>query len=159
METALQQRIVGAVVLVALGVIFIPALLDGSGYKSRHTRTIEIPAKPVLPALDQRVTKAPTPIDDRLKELAREAAKSQQSAASVSAWMLQVGTFESKTNAVAYRDELRQKGFTTHVVEDSSGDKIQYKVRIGPEVERDSIEALKKKLDAQQIDSYIVEDS
>ena len=36
MEAPLQQRIVGAIVLVTLGVIFIPALLDGSGFKSRQ---------------------------------------------------------------------------------------------------------------------------
>jgi DedD protein len=46
MEAPLQQRIVGAIVLVTLGVIFIPALLDGSGYKSRQARSIEIKDKP-----------------------------------------------------------------------------------------------------------------
>lgn len=158
METALQQRIVGAVVLVALGVIFIPALLDGSGYKSRHTRTIEIPAKPVIPPMDARAAPEPTPIDDRLTALEQEQSQSKEPASDLVSWMLQVGTFQSRDNAEGYRDELREKGYTTHVVEDKDGDKTSYKVRIGPEVEKSRIEALKAKLDKQKIDSYIVED-
>ena len=59
MEKKLKQRLVGAVVLVALGVILVPALLDGSGYKSRHDRNIEIPVKPFLPPLKEIKVKQP----------------------------------------------------------------------------------------------------
>lgn len=47
MDKALKQRMVGAVVLIALGVIFIPMLLDG-GSKEEGTRRVEldIPAAP-----------------------------------------------------------------------------------------------------------------
>ena len=42
MEKKLQQRLVGAIALVAVGVIVIPVILDGSGYKSRHEKTVDI---------------------------------------------------------------------------------------------------------------------
>ena len=65
MEAPLKQRIVGAIVLVTLGVIFIPALLDGSGYKSRQVQDIEIKEKPDFPPLSsKRVEPIPNPIDD-----------------------------------------------------------------------------------------------
>ena len=57
MEAPLQQRIVGAIVLVTLGVIFIPALLDGSGYKSRQVQDIKIREKPEFPPLAQKKLK------------------------------------------------------------------------------------------------------
>ena len=64
MEAPLQQRIVGAIVLVTLGVIFIPALLDGSGYKSRQVQDIEIKDKPAFPPLSQKKLKPiPTPLE------------------------------------------------------------------------------------------------
>lgn len=157
METPLQQRIVGAIVLVALGVIFIPALLDGSGYKSRHNRSIEIPARPVFPPISQdRVEPVATPLDKKITEQKQQQAKRKAPPAELQEWMLQVGTFGNKDNATKYRDELRGKGFTTHVIEDKAKGKTSYKVRIGPEVEKKRIEALRDKLKQQGIDGYIV---
>jgi DedD protein len=63
MEAPLQQRIVGAIVLVTLGVIFIPALLDGSGYKTRQAKDIVIREKPKFPPLSQKkLNPIPTPL-------------------------------------------------------------------------------------------------
>ena len=64
MEAPLQQRIVGAIVLVTLGVIFIPALLDGSGYKARQAKDIVIREKPRFPSQSKkRLDPIPTPLD------------------------------------------------------------------------------------------------
>lgn len=47
MDKALKQRMVGAVVLIALGVIFIPMLLDGgSGEDAERSVELDIPAAP-----------------------------------------------------------------------------------------------------------------
>lgn len=47
MDKALKQRMVGAVVLIALGVIFIPMLLDGgSGEDGSRSVELDIPAAP-----------------------------------------------------------------------------------------------------------------
>ncbi|HEX7027155.1 MAG TPA: SPOR domain-containing protein [Gammaproteobacteria bacterium] len=45
-EAPLKQRLVGATVLVALGVIFIPMLLEGSKEDARLTVSMEIPPQP-----------------------------------------------------------------------------------------------------------------
>jgi len=50
LDVALKQRVVGAIVLVALAVIFLPMLLDGSGRPDRVDMSVEIPAEPDAPA-------------------------------------------------------------------------------------------------------------
>lgn len=44
----MKKRLVGAIVLVALGVIFIPALLDNTGQQEQFTVKMEIPSKPEI---------------------------------------------------------------------------------------------------------------
>ncbi len=158
MDTPLKQRIVGAIVLVALGVIFIPAILDGSGYKSRTApRNIEIPVKPVFPPLtEDRVKPVPTPLDEEISRQASQQTPTTESPDELKSWMLQVGSFESRKNAEKKRDELRDKGFTTHVIEESEKGKLNYRVRIGPEVERKRIEVLRERLKKQGVDSFVV---
>lgn len=46
----MKQRVVGAIVLVALAVIFLPMLLDGSGRPGRVDLEVEIPEEPEAPA-------------------------------------------------------------------------------------------------------------
>ncbi len=46
MDLALKQRLVGASVLIALAVIFLPLLFDGSTQDSNQSITIEIPQEP-----------------------------------------------------------------------------------------------------------------
>lgn len=49
MESTLKQRLVGAIVLVALAVIFLPMLLDGSGQSGPRDVAIDIPEQPQPP--------------------------------------------------------------------------------------------------------------
>jgi DedD protein len=55
LTAALKQRLVGAALLVALAVIFVPMLLDGSGARQRLNDALTIPEQPEAPAssLDQ----------------------------------------------------------------------------------------------------------
>lgn len=148
MEIELKQRILGAVVLVALGVIFIPALLDGSGYRSRETRSIEIPLPPKFPPLSQTTLEpVATPVDEKIEVVVKQ--QKQPSAAPVQAWALQVGTFSSKENAESYAKGLQKDGHA--YVDDSLVDgKKVYRVRIGPELDRERLEKLKDKLIAER---------
>lgn len=158
MEKKLQQRLVGAVVLVALCVILVPALLDGSGYKSRHDRSIEIPAKPVLPALNEVKVKSvavATPVETKKKVV--EQKKKIVPPKPVQSWALQVGTFSQEENALAFRDTLRKEGYTAYVTNGMSDGKTSYRVRIGPELEKVRLETLKTKLKSEKkINGFIV---
>lgn len=65
MNAALKQRVVGAIVLVALAVIFVPMLLDGAGTRDDVAREVGIPDRPTFadPELDD-VPEPVTPEDD-----------------------------------------------------------------------------------------------
>lgn len=181
MDQQLKQRIVGAIVLVSLGVIFIPALLDGAGYKSRHERSIEIPEEPRFAPLTQlEVEKIKTPIELR-KELATKPVKQQPKPASakpkteskkadpvkkivkkkplepVQAWALQVGTFGEKANALVLQDKLRADKHPAYVSKITVDGKQKFKVRIGPVVDKARVEKLKKAIkEAHKLDGYVV---
>jgi DedD protein len=160
MEAPLQQRIVGAIVLVTLGVIFIPALLDGSGYKNRQVQDIEVKDKPEFPPLTQKtIEPVATPLEniEKVQQEALEADPVQSQKIPVRAFALQVGTFDNDENAVKMRDKLQKAGYTAFVLEQASNGKASYKVRIGPELERSVLEKIKTDIKkSQKIDGYIV---
>jgi DedD protein len=160
MDVPLQQRVVGAIVLVTLGVIFIPALLDGSGYKSRQVQDIKIREKPEFPPLTQKKIKPiATPLEKikktQLKKLESDAEKKHKNP--VKSFALQVGTFASNENAEKLRDKLRKAGYTTFVHKAQSKGKTSYKLRIGPELEHSVLEKIKVDVKkSHKIDAYIV---
>jgi len=160
MEAPLQQRIVGAIVLVTLGVIFIPALLDGSGYKSRQVQHIEVKEKPTFPSLtDKKLKPVLTPLDkNKVAQVKSSAVEQKQpDKKPIKSFALQVGTFATNESAKKLRDKLRKAGYTTYVRKTQSKGKTSYKVRIGPELEYSVLEKIKKKVrKAQKIDGYIV---
>ena len=160
MEAPLQQRIVGAIVLVTLGVIFIPALLDGSGYRSRQVQDIEIKEKPAFPPLTQKTVKPIiTPLESNKKEQQKlqQADSKQAHKKPIKSFALQVGTFNSNENAEKMRDQMRKAGYSSFVYKSTAKGKTTYKVRIGPELERSALEKIKTKLKkSKKIDGYIV---
>jgi len=160
MEPSLQQRIVGAIVLVTLGVIFIPALLDGSGYKKRQVQDIEIKDKPDFPPLTQKIADPiPTPLED-IKKIQQDEIESdpvQPQKIPVKSFALQVGTFDNNENAVKMRNKLQKAGYTTFVQKQVSNGNTSYKVKVGPELERSVLEKIKTDIKkSQKIDGYIV---
>ena len=160
MEVPLQQRIVGAIVLVTLGVIFIPALLDGSGYRSRQVQDIEIKEKPEFPPLTQKKVKPiPTPLEINKQQQVKEqkAEPKQVHKKPIRSFALQVGTFGSNENAEKMRDQMREAGYTAFVHKSTSKGKASYKVRVGPELERSVLEKIKAELKkSKKIDAYVV---
>jgi len=160
MEAPLQQRIVGAIVLVTLGVIFIPALLDGSGFKSRQAQDIQVKEKPEFPPLAEKKLKPiATPLETikQTQTAALEADVKQPNKKPVKTFALQVGTFDNNTNAEKLRDKLRKAGYTTFVHKVTNKSKTSYKVRIGPETEHSVLEKVKADVNKSfKIDGYIV---
>ncbi|MEM8844708.1 MAG: hypothetical protein AAGB35_06650, partial [Pseudomonadota bacterium] len=63
MELTLKYRIVGATVLLALAVIFVPMILDGSGQETVTKMEMDIPPEPTLIFSDESVIedKMPAP--------------------------------------------------------------------------------------------------
>jgi DedD protein len=202
----LKQRLVGAVVLVALAVIFIPMLLPGKGDFSGGIDGSNIPPEPdyrfapttPAPAAPPMVASPNLPMDDKPLDKAMDKALYSKSAPVVtekakktpaekttsaakvtapktmtqkvsaaknttvvkppppspvkekspqaSGWVVQVGSFSNSANAKALRDKLRKQGHASFVESVKGKSGPVYRVRVGPEVSRDSAERLRQQL-------------
>jgi len=161
LDKTLQQRLLGAILLVALGVIFIPVLLDGSGFKSRQGRSIEMPAEPEFPPLSEVKLKpvVPTRIKEKPAPVKKPESRKPKTELKqpVKAFSLQVSTVTVKNNAYALRDKLRKGGYSAYVETRTRNGKTSYRVRIGPELDKSRLEQMKKTLSKEQgLDGFIV---
>ena len=227
MDEPLKQRLVGAAVLISLGVIFLPIILDGG--KKPQFEKIDI-TMPPAPAIDYETVVEPVPetstsstnfqtppqiapsplvvehsttsiniqrypssnIEDKrltssrlnidtqpkkidstesvpvsnnqlpAKPLQQAPVKPsttslEQSAIQkpvlpdkplsvTSAWVVQVGSFSSRENAIKLRNQLRKQGFTSFTESFEQDNQIAYRVRIGPQISRKKAEQLLQKL-------------
>lgn len=181
MNEKLKKRLVGAVVLASLAIIFIPMMLDGGERSSMplfgsnipekpdyRFELLEIPLLPVTPIAEERPVlidkpepapaTAPAPakaarVEERpLTEPAPAAAAPMPAPTKPAAqsepvaWVVQVGSFVQSDNALALRDKLRAKGFTAFVEKLGTDSGTVYRVRIGPELKRESAEELLQRL-------------
>lgn len=139
LERRFKQRLVGAVVLVMLAVIFLPMLFDRNA--PRRPVVVDAPAMPAVPA--EKVAEAPAvstpepqagepPIDPALAHLDGDGLPVT--------WALRIASL-SQGEAGALQDRLRRQGLDAYMRAD--GD--QFVVNVGPFVERAAAE---KQLDA-----------
>ncbi len=164
METSLQQRLIGAILLVALGVLFIPVLLDGSGFKSRNSRSVQMPPEPEFPPLSEIKLEPVVPTHARQKAQSTAAAPSSSQAEAraalkppTNAFALQVSTVTVKDNAYALRDKLRKDGYTAYVETRTRNGKTSYRVRIGPELDKSKLKAMKSAVQKEYgLEGFIV---
>lgn len=175
-EGRLKQRLVGAVVLVALAVIFIPMLLSGGREMEMPVFGSNVPERTPeitnIKHLDIEEIKQPErgpinpktiPIDHDLPEpeivkekntksivdTIKEATSSKEEKNPViqkTVWAVQVGSFSKRSNALALKDKLNKKKMPTFVERIMKNNTAVYRVRVGPETTRKKAEALKLKL-------------
>lgn len=199
----LKQRIIGALVLISLAVIFVPMVFD-EPHSERTSTSINIPEEPPFPEVEAPESDiAPPPayqqdqasssdsagqsfriLEDEepaaqpasgnanttkpeLAEPAKPEPKKAQPVASKEseapvkteqtdaeftrslkgAWVVQLGSFGSSDNARGLRDEVREKGYNSHLQEVVRGDNTLTRVFSGPFAEKSKAEAAKRALD------------
>ncbi|QSP93756.1 SPOR domain-containing protein [Marinobacter salinisoli] len=207
----LKQRIVGALVLVSLAVIFVPMIFD-EPHSERTSNSIQIPEEPPFPEVvipeDQAagapIDNAPQATGDVSESPAEpgqsapdyrivedepapfegvpqvdetpaansepapdpapatpgpkpEVAANQPSAGESSNtvpnpvaegdWVVQLGSFGNADNARRLRDQVREKGYGSHLEAIKRGDATLTRVFSGPFPDRPSAEAAKRVLD------------
>lgn len=236
----MKQRLIGAAVLIALGVIFIPMLLTGDGKFFSGDMESSVPEKPMYELkapkvldLDKRTEQASEPVGEPAitaqqpesektastapkeetkldvkpesivqepvapEPVPSEPTKPQAAKADVekktpekkpavantdkktqakkveptpppvetkkekpivSGWVVQLGSFSVQKNALNLRDKLRKNGHASFVEEFKRNGKTSYRVRVGPELNRELAIELKKKLKAEtKIDGFVIE--
>ena len=138
MDRKLRKRIIGAIVLAAFLVILVPEWLDGAGHKSRYSNEVDIPDKPEFKPISEYMESS-----DSTATINKQI-KTEES--SVHAWALQLGSFSKEANAEAMRDKLRVKGYASYVDVLKKPNRIVYRVRIGPELDKKQLEKLQVEL-------------
>lgn len=175
MEQRLKQRLIGAVVLVALAVIFIPMLLQGPIERESTSVPLAIPAQPAVEVRVQAPVEPQVPVTE-LPEVSDSAppqssepvvqspvasekpaavppepsVMSPQLPPELASWTVQVGSFSTEANALGLRDSLRSKGYAAYTEKTRSGGKTLYRVRVGPTVERSEADKLRTALASKE---------
>jgi len=170
-EVALKERLVGAVVLVALGVWLIPLFLDGpdgegptgsqplalpvpaSPKPDRTTKTIHLngvsssspgPTAPA-PATSQPVAPEPT-VSRPQPELATSKTAPKPAPGPVSGWFVQLGSFGSEANAKRLSAQVSALGWDAQLSRLTTGGKTMHRVRVGPVPTRSKADVLRGEL-------------
>ncbi|SCZ63740.1 SPOR domain-containing protein [Thiohalomonas denitrificans] len=180
MNPRIKQRLVGAVVLVALAVIFVPMLLDGddssmpafgsnippkSGYQfesldipprqpiSMEPKAAVVEKEDAAPILTGPVAEVePEPPLAAEEGEAKTEPEPEPEPGEVKAWAVQVGSFSNSENALRLRDRLRGEDFDAFVEQVKSSGEAIYRVRVGPEASRERAESLMERVKAKQPD-------
>lgn len=206
----LKQRIIGALVLVSLAVIFVPMLFD-EPHSERTSTTIKIPEEPPFPEVESPesdLTPAPSygletsdttvaapafeeeggdspgyhileespgdeaataggessvsdepPTDAGRDQTTTPAETDEQSSEDTvaeaaeyersleGAWVVQLGSFGNADNARRLRDQVREKGYGSHLQEVVRGDATLTRVFSGPFASKSEAESAKMALD------------
>jgi DedD protein len=162
-DEQLKRRLVGAVVLVSLAVIFIPMLLDpGEPTHIRITET-NVPPPPVRedafrsavqPMLDDEPLIPPQPVPPAPAPDASGALPDPQTGGEVaaieppsprvgiSAWVVQVASLSNRSNADGLVADLKDKGFSAFLEQVYVNGRDLFRVRVGPEIDKARAERL-----------------
>ncbi len=202
METTLKQRLIGAAVIIALAVIFVPMILDGSGRQESVALNKEVPPEPTfsfdsnlpdpkkldeLPPIKTTATvnseeqatesTAKQPDVDKISSIKKVEEKKSQSAENkttdskatqtanvhvveatenhiktnpaLSAWAVQVAAFGEKGKALALQEKLLASKLSVFTEQSGKGDKLVYRVKVGPELKRENAEKLRDKIEKE----------
>ena len=118
MEQALKQRLIGAVILISLAVIFVPMLIGGKPGdnevvsidipelpKELESRIIALPEQTMEPLAKVSLSKG-QPVKITTPSIAKPPLRN--AVEGISAWVVQVGSFSDKKNAKGLSDQDRK---------------------------------------------------
>lgn len=169
MAAALQNRLIGTIILVALVVIFLPDILDGEKSVNRES-FVEVPPIPNHKRLqskeylaEESVTKAASRDIEILNEPAiddpysnenldsnKESGSQTEPTVSVDAenintesvgWVVQLGSFRHEKNVKELLDKLENSGYRAFSRKVNTQSGVLTKVFVGPDVDKIKLES------------------
>ncbi len=174
MDRALQERVIGAIVLVVVAVLVVPVFLDGPANDTEVvSEVVTLPGQsdqegmtqtvvlnrdrkePVPSSEPAPVEKKPEPKKTERQQVTKEAvlasliADSKPEIAAESStgmWAVQLGSFLNQGNAERLAADLRKQGYAAFLSRLDTGSSALHRVRIGPQKDRDSAEAVAAQL-------------
>ncbi|XOZ34249.1 SPOR domain-containing protein [Halomonadaceae bacterium KBTZ08] len=167
-----KQRIIGALIIVCLAVIFLPMLFD-EPHQARKEQVLEVPAKPEMePVTIEQPQEPDTPPDsgdgpeipmanDGRIERDEGPATSQDDSEPVpqvqqeedgalrGAWLVRLGSFSKRNNALGLRDRVREHGMDAHSQTVDTDNGTYTRVFAGPFVDKEQAQSARKQLEAE----------
>jgi DedD protein len=159
------NRIIGILVVLAVGVLVYPFVFNPHDRALGQATAIKAPPFPtpeIQSATIQALNKHEEPAASKLRllKLASKQKKSTGKTLSTetketkhaklnlksTAWVIQVGNYKDKVNALSVVNQLRAKGYNAFIHQASAAFGEEVQVYIGPEVKRDSATNLAIKL-------------
>lgn len=160
MDDGLKQRIIGALVLLAIAIIFVPVFFDQERIVPLD-RTTQVPLAPEIEPIEiekpiaqnvQEFEPAVPPetmyIPDEEREQPDTAEEPKVSEVGVpEGWVLQVASYRHENHAKETRDKLIAEGFSAYTknVETSKG--VMTRLYVGPKLDKTSLLEDKKDID------------
>ena len=149
MDEKLKQRLVGAIVLSALGIILIPMLFDEEVERGSIAKQ-SIPEFPK--AFENNIANIPSQIEisEKIGQSKIDSRRLNDTVKKqVKAWVVQVGSFAKKKNAVEIRNKLTKAGFVAFVeTTDETRGKL-FRVRVGPELNRERAKKMQERIEIE----------
>ncbi|WP_028300384.1 SPOR domain-containing protein [Oceanospirillum beijerinckii] len=144
MKYGLKQRIIGAILVVSIAVIFLPILLDGGQRPPLSQTTTPIPDAPDKPSIK---VAAPDPDDVDTDRQAKATEEDHGKSAlternTLAAWTLQAASFKTEDNALRLRDRFRKVDIRSYVRKN----KAYYVVYAGPFADTEKAAKTKQRL-------------
>jgi len=150
MDIGLKERLIGAAVLVVLGIIIIPFFLKGSAPDSSSTQPVNLApsAATVVQQYSLPLTagSAAAPVATAPAAPTKAAASAVHpisrpaAAAPAGNWLVQAGSYGSQANADKVAAQLKAHGFHAAVSRFSKSGKSFFRVRVGPYPDRAAAE-------------------
>lgn len=166
MDQHLKQRIVGAIVLISVAVIFIPMLFEERAELGElsisETNIPKFPNEefeekveplPIKKEIEEQVKlpvmPAPSSEPVSVKKLVKKKVVKESEATFKIApsYIIQVGSFGNKNNAENFAGKIKKSGFPAFVKSSSENKKRMYRVVVGPELDRKRTEQNKAKIE------------
>ncbi|MCZ6830019.1 MAG: SPOR domain-containing protein [Gammaproteobacteria bacterium] len=168
MNDILIQRLVGALVIVVLAVIFWPVIFVGPEGEPLD-RSTQVPG---IPSLQQMQLDAPEPLRGIAPVRSAPASEVSLAAAEIAeseqpevldkegipiAWTLQVVSVSKQDKAEVLMRQLLDMGYKAYFKAVSHGDGTLYQVYVGPKFERDKMQDAKPVIDKKfRVNSIVV---
>ena len=159
MSSGLKQRIAGAFVLGALGLIILPLLFDFAD-PNRIDRNSKFPPAPEMEPVSVAKAERPaavsdTPLSTEIFDIERSTESTETDGKShglnqqglPNGWILQVGSFEEKASASGFVNQLRQQKYNAFSKRVEVKGSIRYRVYVGPKISKGRAQTDKQNID------------
>lgn len=169
LNDGLKQRLIGAIVLLALAVIFLPVLFDRERIEPVD-KTSQIPAPPEIvtvniadPVPPETVGTAPPPdqmyVPDEEKPVELVPEQPGLDATGVpKSWVLQIASYRVDAHAERMRDRLVEEGFSAYTRQSQFEDDTIVRVYVGPKLDKSTLIDAKETIDQSfQVESILLE--